>query len=599
MAQVKFYRGLASAYTQSASTVQDGIFFVMDEKVIYHNGVKFGGIDPQYFSGVTKNFDIEGSVVTFKKLDEHGVWQDVQIKLVEAADKSIVIGNLPNGDVTDGFTVKVNVKDVGANDGLKLGNDGLYVDFANTNKAINANTQAIGVLNGADTVTGSVAKSIKDAVEKLDAEKVGGDGKVITTISENNGVIAATAIDLTAENVAATAIVASDNTVAVEGANVKAQVESLAKSIKSVSGAAKSYSISAITSGLEANVKEAYALVDEGNIQAGPTIKIYKDSSLKEVNLVGQELKFTYILANGNESTVGVDVSTFLAESEFSDGLQVVDHVVSVKRDSASESFLTVGTDGVKLSGVQDAINTAAARATTKVEKADGADKITLTSSPAADGSVTYTIGQNNIAAADLLGNLNDNKDANTAFGKIAKEAAVREAAIQAQTNALNAEIAARKAVDGVAGDGYNAKADANYISKASSLFDADVQLDAAIKKVADNAAKAHTEVKTKADGHVRVAVAKSNDGSHDVVTVSENDIASANALTTETNARKAQDNVIEAAVGLNENGEHVATTGNYTSRATTVVGEIAALDDALKIVSASTAWIDCGTYNA
>ena len=39
---------------------------------------------------------------------------------------------------------------------------------------------------------------------------------------------------------------------------------------------------------------------------------------------------------------------------------------------------------------------------------------------------------------------------------------------------------------------------------------------------------------------------------------------------------------VIEA-LGLSENGEHVATEGNYTSEAETVVGEIAALDSALK----------------
>ena len=278
MAQVKFYRGLSTAYTNE---YKDGIFFVMDEKVIYHNGVKFGGIDPQYFEGITRNFDIEGSTVNFQKLDENGEWKDVTINLVAAADKSIVIGNLVNGNVTDGFTVKVNVKDVANEDGLKLGDNGLYVDFTKTNEAIKANKDAIGVLNGADTVKGSVAKSVKDAVEALDAAEVGGTGKVITTISETNGVIAATAIDLTAESVAATAIEASGDFVAVEGANVKAQVESLAKSIKSVSSAAKSYSISAINSGLETNVREAYKLVDEKGKQAGATIKIYKDSSLK------------------------------------------------------------------------------------------------------------------------------------------------------------------------------------------------------------------------------------------------------------------------------------------------------------------------------
>ena len=51
---------------------------------------------------------------------------------------------------------------------------------------------------------------------------------------------------------------------------------------------------------------------------------------------------------------------------------------------------------------------------------------------------------------------------------------------------ALDAEIAARKAVDGQNGDTYVANTGANYISEATSLNDADVKLDTAIKAVAD-----------------------------------------------------------------------------------------------------------------
>lgn len=133
--------------------------------------------------------------------------------------------------------------------------------------------------------------------------------------------------------------------------------------IDSVAGEAKSYSVVAVTgdelAGLGANVKEAYKLVDEDSAKIGEYIKIYKDSALQKVELDGQDLVFTYLLTTGAEDVVRVDVSNFLAESEFKDGLQVVDHVVSVKVDAASESFLTVGEDGVKLAGVQDAINTA------------------------------------------------------------------------------------------------------------------------------------------------------------------------------------------------------------------------------------------------
>ena len=126
--------------------------------------------------------------------------------------------------------------------------------------------------------------------------------------------------------------------------------------IQAVETAAKSYTMVAVT-GQGENVREAYQLQQTMNgatTNVGEIIKIYKDSSLKSVALDGQTLNFTYILADGTESTVGVDVSAFLAESEFGNGLQVVDHVVSVKVDATSESYLTVGADGIKLAGVQE-----------------------------------------------------------------------------------------------------------------------------------------------------------------------------------------------------------------------------------------------------
>lgn len=223
----------------------------------------------------------------------------------------------------------------------------------------------------ATTAFGKIAKEAADraaAINALNLTSVGGTGKVITTVSQNNGQVSAIATDLTAANVGATVLTGTTTAVAVNGDTVAAQISSLAKSIKSVSSDAKTYTISAITSGLESNVEKAYGLFDEDGVQAGSTIKIYKDSSLKGVVLNGQSLDFTYILADGSESTVGVDVSTFLAESEFSDGLQVVNHVVSVKKDSSSEPFLTVSGSGVKVSGIQSAINTATGSVNTAID---------------------------------------------------------------------------------------------------------------------------------------------------------------------------------------------------------------------------------------
>ena len=145
-----------------------------------------------------------------------------------------------------------------------------------------------------------------------------------------------------------------------------------------------------ITDGLDANVAKRYQLsqtIGAGSpTKVGEYIDIPKDSSLKEVYLGSaddtvnaetgdvnkvtvtetdpQSMNFVYHLTDGTYSLTKIDVSKFLSESEFADGLSVNGGKVSVKRDGASEGFLTVGADGIKLSGVQDAINTAKGEAT-------------------------------------------------------------------------------------------------------------------------------------------------------------------------------------------------------------------------------------------
>lgn len=304
--------------------------------------------------------------------------------------------------------------------------------------------------------------------------------------------------------------VSVDNTTTgIASTTAQAAFQELKEAIDEVGGAAKSYTIVKQTTGLDSKVREQYKLkqiIGKNETFVGDTIQIYKDSSLKSVELKGQALEFTYILADGTESTVPVDVSTFLAESEFKKGLEVnnEDGTVSVNVDTASESFLTVSEAGVKLSGVQNAINAAVealdvtdtaeagmyvsavnetdgkvaitranvsdavlngyakgekpasteilatdkvkdaiaklehqvdaakAAATTTVAKDASASHLTLGSETAADGSVTYTIGENDIASKTAL-------DA---------EIAAREAADTTLTNNLAAEVTRAKAAE-------------------------------------------------------------------------------------------------------------------------------------------------------
>lgn len=141
------------------------------------------------------------------------------------------------------------------------------------------------------------------------------------------------------------------------------------------------YSIVNVTEGLGANVKTAYQLTKDG-VNEGPSIEIPKDSALLGVGLTKgaadnlptfnaesktftepetgtkkDVLAFAYSLADGTTQVVVIDVSSFLRESEFADGLKVENGIVSVKKDNTSEAFLSVGAEGVKVSGITDAIS--------------------------------------------------------------------------------------------------------------------------------------------------------------------------------------------------------------------------------------------------
>lgn len=283
-----------------------------------------------------------------------------------------------------------------------------------------------------------------------------------------------------------------------------------------------------ITTGLPETVKERYELQGIGGAKIGEDIDVPKDSHIVSITYITdsadthyQNLEYKYIDASGVTKTEYVDMSELVIEAEFKSGVTSTNGIVHGVVDSTSESFLTVGADGFKLSGVQDAIDakvnaldvtgdTAAAgqyvaaiqqtdgvvavktranvseavlnnyakgtdatpvaatdtvnqaisklenqidaakdAATTKVvEGTDAGNNMTIVSATGADSSVTYTINLTDVASA----------------------------------TALTAEIAARKAVDGQNGDTYTANANTNFITGATSLNDADVKLDAAIK---------------------------------------------------------------------------------------------------------------------
>ena len=126
---------------------------------------------------------------------------------------------------------------------------------------------------------------------------------------------------------------------------------------------------------------------------------------------------------------------------------------ISIKISSGNEdNFLKLDAEGLKLEGVDAAIKKSA----TVVEKKADDAHITVTSRTE-DGHVVYAIGSVNIASAD----------------------------------SITAETATRKTIEGQSGNTYTANTGATYISGATSLNDADVKLDEAIKNLSSSVGKA------------------------------------------------------------------------------------------------------------
>ena len=533
--------------------------------------VRTKGATPSYT--IFDNEDIAGIVAKIEELD------------------ATVRGNLTEGDVIQ----------TGKHVGVKVVEENGKLTSVTVVESDIASAAELGTKNDAstvDTAFGRIAKEVADRTTAITNALAGLTGtvsaaaetnnqlSVLTGVTQTNGKLAsvtdvklaAVAKTGSAADVANAAIAGDTTHVAVAGTNVSDQITDIAATIKGVQNsiaAVEANALKYITHKLTAeevttlgdvNVKEAYqvfaytgtwdATTNKGTL-VGDTIKIYKDSSVKEIYLGSSKdtidadgtfhkvqgtipeadlsLNYAYMKADGTYEMAKIDVANFLREAEFGNGLQVINGEVCVKVDADSEGFLTVGEAGVKISGVQNAIDTAIGKldadvtstgdknVTVKVVETDGkvsgvtvttpglaldsavvknvtvnGVNATVTSNKAdvtidgADIAVAdnYTatvypeqfdakVGTNHIAAGDTV-DAAFKKTENT-ISVLATEVISNEKVTTAAVSKL-AESAGVAGADGVIG--YQKKTDANYINEATSVHDATVKLDAAIKTV-------------------------------------------------------------------------------------------------------------------
>ena len=287
---------------------------------------------------------------------------------------------------------------------------------AQTDAATSSITYTIGLkgikdaLDAVNDAIENVSGATDDLLDALDFTGVTQEGKPIVNVTQEDGQVSAEAGTIDAEFVTvgtgetpldevleeleekidANAVTSDDGSVIVTtGANgtdlaVNVDGETIAKNANGELYA--DLKLTGVTPS-STNVKEEFALVDGQGNQLGTTVKVYKDSALQNVYLGHIDdvlsddedptsivagsgdtaLCFIYHKEDGTYELVAVNVEDFLSESEFADGLEVENHVVSVKVDDASEEVviaegmtapvLSVGEDGVKVDNIQTAID--------------------------------------------------------------------------------------------------------------------------------------------------------------------------------------------------------------------------------------------------
>ena len=133
-----------------------------------------------------------------------------------------------------------------------------------------------------------------------------------------------------------------------------------------------------------------------------PAADFIKDGMLQNVELktasaeepVGEAQSGTFLVFTFNtdagSNVINLDVTSLIDVYTAGNGIEVTGKVISVKRDGSSETFLTIGADGIKLSGVQDAINTAQQTVQNAIDKVESSVGLGTDGTFTAPVSATY-----------------------------------------------------------------------------------------------------------------------------------------------------------------------------------------------------------------
>lgn len=392
---------------------------------------------------------------------------------------------------------------------IKGGDDADINDAYDTIKEI---ADALVIINGSGE--GSIAKAEQDAkdyadaqiaaaVQALDVADAAVAKNFVTEVSETDGKIAVKrgaitssnktvvigdgadgGIDLKA-NVDGTTIVVNGETgvMSVASAALVQYVGQDAIAVSAESGGQKTISLklntadqilTQTTDGLLANLNLTWSNTDglkligkDGAVIATvPATDFVKDGMLQNVELKtataedpidkktsGTFLVFTFNTDAGSK-VINLDVTSLIDVYTAGNGISVTGKVIAAKLDTSTETFLTVGADGIKLNGVQDAINAAKQEVQTAIDGEKAARQAADTALQTEVDAIETAVGLNANGAFIAPDGSNYTDDATSVMDAISK------LDTQAKANADAIATVKNEAISVVAGNGISVSGD-------------------------------------------------------------------------------------------------------------------------------------------
>ena len=511
------------------------------------------------------------------------------------------------------------------------------------NTLVDAIKGRLDILEGADSVTNSVAAKIKTAINALDFAEVDGEttGEAIVKISEENGIISATKGDIAAAHVTVADASGKLDATDVEAAlaEIVGMIEALDSDV--AAGADKYFTGIELKNGKlvgtsVANSKTTVANVDSAKIVDYQAINENTAQTLANTDTIAQAIakvqKNVEVEAATRQSAIEALDYTIPANSH-TDGKAVTavsetDGVISVtegiiKSEYVSYDKVNIGTEqdpvyNTSNTDIQAVITEIFAKIAANEEAGevevykDSIDANNKVNTIAADGH-DYIFAQGGTAVATL---------------NIAKDMVVSGGEVITADGTEKAGTGASAASAGLtSGEKYIKLTIANGVDTANLLYipvnslykDHTVEANATkvqlaidnnnvisasvvanslewgdLKSTLQNKVTAQktsiTEIASGTGVHITVAKTAGNDstGTGDSYTIAEHDIASANALTAEETRAQIAETAIDGAIGLTKGAENETrtwtNTTNYNGGATaTVKANMQAIDTQVK----------------